>query len=203
MQKKTKINIKKGVANFFGSLGYISCTLEWLWIFLLYIKYIQKMLDHFIGTASNNTPTETPIPVATSSSPNVLMILLSVVIVAIVIAMSIYLLYKIPTSIVKTSKITVHNTAKNIAPIIINTQHNPQTKSFNIKLTFTLVLVIKIILILVPILLAFCYKFLDEKIVDSNIALASTIFFVITSLFMFSCQYTTAWALKVKKQDVW
>lgn len=203
MKKLTKSNYKKVFVNFFGSLGYLICAVQWLWVVLLYFSVVQTIIE-FVAPADNSAKVDiTPLVPVAHTEPTVFMILLAVVTIIIVIALSVYLIYKVPTTVVKTSKTAVQNTASFIAPIVIKNQHKKESKKLKIQLTTSIILVIKFIIVFVPVILAYVYKYFDDQILNPKYALISSAVLALFGFGFFTIQYMFAWFLKVKNQELW
>ncbi|MDP3443904.1 MAG: hypothetical protein Q8T08_13685, partial [Ignavibacteria bacterium] len=131
MNKKNKNNIKTKISNAFGVLGYLFCFLQWLWVILLYFGLIMN-LALFI---SPNNPQDTSVAViapgaATEIDPfvSIIITVISIVILIVMLALTAYLLFKIPSTIVKTSKKIVFEAAEKAVPLVLQAQHKKETK---------------------------------------------------------------------------
>jgi len=201
---KAKNNLKKKFVNLFGVFGYLFCSLQWLWAILLYFSLIANFAL-FIAPSSTGQPE--PVVVTdpnTIISPgsNILMVIISIVIIVIIIAMTIYFLYKIPSTIVKTGEKIVHSGASNITPFILKAQHKAETKNNKLKLTPRLVVFIKIALVLLPVVLSYMSKFIKIQLVDLNIAMCASVCLACFSLMFFIFQYILCKVFKIKIQDL-
>jgi len=197
---QTRNNFKKHVTNFFGALGYMLCSLLWLWTVMLYFSWIEKIV--VIVSPNVENPVVEPSVVVNSSS-GMLPMFFAIAVTIIMAAVTIYIIIKIPSVIINTSKKVVHNTADNVTPIVLKIQHKGDNKKNRIKLSFKLVLVIKILLIVIPIILTFCSQFIEKQLFD--LFLATYVSFWIASLcvLFFAFQYFLASLLSVKRQDLW
>ncbi len=136
-------------------------------------------------------------------SSSVPMLIISGTIVAIMSVLTIYILIKIPTTLVKASKKVVQNTAKNATPLLLQAQNKKDTKRNRIKLTPVLIIVMKIVLVLIPILLVFASQYLENQTIDFYISIYIGVLLACFSLLLFVFQYLAAAFMLVKKQEIW
>ena len=142
--------------------------------------------------------------VATETSPSVdiFVIVISIMIVVVMLALTVYLLFKIPSTIVKTSKKIVFETAEKTAPLILHVQHKKETKKNRLKLTPRLVLIFKVILMLVPLILIFLSKSIENEFISFDLVLIVGVWLAIVCAINFILQYVCGRLLKVKLQDL-
>ena len=184
MSKKAGWNYKQAITRFFGTLGYFSCSMEWLWAVVLYFNYLQTI---FLATS----PDEKLIPIIhiapKPAQTGSLTIVPIVIIVIIMIIVAIYSFIKMPAAMAKTSHKVTQVTAENLAPVIIKAQHKKLTKKARFKMTARLISIIKTLLVLIPIILTIVSRYTAKPPIDSGIAFIiiltlasfSTLFFVI------------------------
>jgi len=197
----TKVNLKKTVANFFGALGYLSCSLQWLWAVLLYASLIKMLALFFTPVADNSIVA--PVSAPTSSNPNIFLIIFSAIVVITMILLTIYIFIKIPMTIIKSSKKVVHEAADNVAPILLKVQHKKDTKKNKIKLAPLLVVFLKVILITTPIVLSFMSQFIQEQTIEFYVAMYASIWLAGFSFAFFIFQYSIGGLFSIKRQDLW
>ena len=201
MQKITKSNFKKGLVNFIGGTGYLFCVALWLWVVLLYFSFVEKFVNYIAPT--QEAVVEQPVVQTVNTQPSNLLYVFGIITIIIVILLTIYLIYKVPTTIAKTSKNAVKATAATIAPIVMKAQHKPQTQKSNLKLTSTLVLIIKALIIAIPIIFTYFYQFVNNQPIDYKIAVVVSTFFACVVILMFFIQYSLALLLKINKKHLW
>lgn len=202
MKEKPKTSPKAKLVNFFGALGYIFCTLQWLWTALLYFSLINAFVL-FISPSANK-PVPTPpasAPLIPQSSP--LFIILAILITTSMIALTIYVIYKTPSTLAKTSKKIVHNTAESAAPIVLHIQHKKDTKKVHLKLTTTIIILIKMLLLFTPVALAIASNLLEKHMISYDIAIIASLWLAGLGTAAFGLQYTLASILSVTKQELW
>lgn len=199
MDRLEKTNIGGKFANFFGALGYLSCSLQWLWIVVLYFSWIKTLV--VIVSPANNQVVKTPAPVV--FEPNIAVIMVAGIIFVVMIMLTIYFLYKIPATIIRTGKKTVQRAANSVAPIILQAQHKKETKKNLIKLTPKITIILKLIIIITPLVLTFTSYLIEKQMIEYSIALFVGIWLACTSIVFFGIQYTIASLLSVKSQNLW
>jgi hypothetical protein len=204
MNKKKKTNIKKGVANFFGSLGYLFCALQWFWTVLLYYSLIQSLAIFISINTTNQVSKPTPIvPVANNLALSSSATIVAIIITIIVIFLAIYIIIKIPSIIVKTGKKIVQKTAETTVPLVIRAQHKKDTKKFHLQLTSCIIVIIKTVLVVVPVALAFASKVLEEQAFDFSLTMYLSLWLASLSVVFFFFQYLLASLLQIKRQYLW
>lgn len=196
---RTKTNLKTNVANFFGAFGYFSCSLQWFWVILLYSSFITGLALYMSQGAENNV-VESPVVVGQGSA---LAMIILVVTTIIIVALTVYILIKIPSTIVKTGKNIVHKTAEDVTPLILHIQHKKDNKRNHLKLTPRIILSMKIMLIAIPVILSFTSQFIDKQIIDFYIAMYASLWLACFSVIFFVFQYILASLFAIKRQDLW
>jgi len=200
MNIKIKYNFKKNVVNFFGAFGYIFCSLQWLWTAALNFSLIMAFVTLISPSPSNHVVKSTE---SLSSGSNPLVIIISIAVTITMALITMYIIIKIPSTIVKTTKKALHNTAENVTPLVLRIQHKKDTKKNHISLTPRLVLIFKIILITAPLILSFTSKFVDKQIFDFYIAMFISLWLACASIAFFAFQYFLTVTLSIKRQDLW
>ena len=203
MTEEVKNNIKKGVANLFGAFGYLACSMQWLWAVALNFSLV-KSLALFVNPNTTN-PVAEPTVVAVSSgnsAPNVLLIFIGIIFVVIMVALTIFILIKMPSTIVNTGKKVVHGAAENVTPLILRAQHKKDNKQNRKKLSSTLIIILKIILVIIPLILACASKFTNSQMFDFDIAMIVAVWLAGSSMIFFVAQYLLAKLFEIKKQDL-
>jgi len=194
-----KPNFKREFTNFFGSLGYLSCAMQWLWAILLYYSYL-------IGAVAFITPNPVVEVIETqpivNQPPNPLMFVFGSIVLIVIVALTIYVIVKMPSIIAKTSQKLVHKSADSVAPTLLHIQNKKDTKKNKIKLTFGLVLAIKVFLIIVPVVASYLSQYIKDQTFDFNIAMYVGLFLAGCSLVFFAIQYTFMRLFSISKTDI-
>jgi len=186
--------------NFFGGFGYFFCLLQWFWTIILYFSLIET-IALFFNSKTENQIINNPAPVDIVS--NTPLIIIAVIISVIMIVLTIYVIYKIPSTIVRTGKKIVHETAENFTPIVLKIQHKKDTKIIHKKLTIRMIMFIKIMLIIIPVILSLTSQITQEQSFDYSIVIFISLWLACFSLVSFTIQYILASFLSVKMQYLW
>jgi hypothetical protein len=194
-----KTNFKTNVTNFFGAFGYFCCSLQWFWVILLYSSFITGLALYMSQGADNNV-VESPAVINQGSTLSMIILAVTAIII---VALTIYILIKIPSTIVKTSKNIVHKTAEDATPLILRIQHKKDNKRNHLKLTPRLILGMKVILIIAPVILSLTSQFIDKQIIDFYIAMYVSLLLAILSVIFFVFQYILASIFVINRQDIW
>jgi len=200
MAEEVKNNIKKGVVNLFGAIGYLVCSMQWLWAVALNFSLV-KSLTLFVSPDANNIVVKPPVANADLGS-NPLFMIVGIIFVIIMAAFTIFILVKMPSTIVKAGKKVVHGAAENVTPLVLRAQHKKDTKINHKKLSSSLVIILKIALVIIPLMLSYTSKFAESQIFDFDIAMIVAFWLVGFSGISFIAQYLLAKLFEVKKQDI-
>lgn len=198
METNKKPNFKQKFTNFFGGLGYLGCAAQWLWVVLLYFSYIRGIISLMAPIAT--TEVVETLPVVQPINP--LTFVIGSIAVISMVALTIFVFVKMPSTIAKTSEKFIHKSAESVTPILLRIQKKKETKRNRIKLTFGLILIIKISLIIIPVILSFMSQHIKNNTFDFYIAMYVSIFLFCISLIFFGVQYIAARLFSVNKQDI-
>ena len=182
------------LANTFGVLGYVSLCFQWLWasVALLPILMENHTFRALVVPEQATPQRAAPMVDTAFSFP---LFLMAIAITLVVLTVSVVLLVKLPMSITKVGKKTVHATAHAVVPLVTHGKKLPAKKRR--LLTFRWVKIIKFALCIVPVLLVFgSTLFATSQIGDELLVLASACF-AIATLFWFSLQYLVARQQKI------
>lgn len=199
MKIKTKYNIKKITANFFGALGYLSCCLQWVWVLVLYFDRYKDVLinlsktDDYVGYDS----------VATFPIPEKIMAIAGIIIVILVVCMTVYVLFKMPSAIINTGKKFVRKSAEATSSAVIKAVNKKPTKKLRIKLTYEIAIAFKVVLVIIPLIFIYIYQFFDNQRIDYQIVEVLGYSLLWLSAVAFCLQYLMIKLLSVDKSDIW
>jgi hypothetical protein len=202
MVETKKRNLKLGLANFFGTLGYFFCSMQWLWAILLYFSLINSAVLFISPNADKPVPIPTPPPTTTVPNTSPLFLLVAAAIVIFMVALTIYAIYKMPSTLAKTSQKAVNVASGNVAHSVLQVQHVKDTQKARKKITPTIIVVLKATLIIIPIVLALASKLLDKQIIDYPVAIFVCLWLAAFSLVAFVLQYLFAKLFTVKWQSL-
>jgi len=189
------------MANSFGAVGYLFSSIQWLWVILLYSSLII-WLAKYLSPANTNQISK-PVGTANSLSSSVPMIIITAVVTFIMIVLTLYIIIKIPSTLVKASKRVVQGAAEGATPIVLQAQNKKETKRNLIKLTPVIIFIMKLILIIIPVILAFTSQFIEKQVFNFFISMYVAVLLACFSLLFFVFQYLAAGLMSVKKQDIW
>lgn len=153
MKKKTKIDWREIIANVFGMFGYFNVVLQWLFLLIFSLPLIQSL--HFAPSKPPETPVIILVQPEVPHDPSILTYIFSACIVIAMIGLSLYVLLRIPISIVRSSHRIVDEGAEAITPIVVRAVHtkNPKKSARNIKPYISLAL--KLFMSLTPLALLY------------------------------------------------
>ena len=173
------------IVNTFGTFGYISCLLQWLFVTLIYLPLLLEndQLKGFLLPAE----TKQVAPIAVST-PSPILIGLAIVVTIIMLIVTIVLIIRAPVSIARTGKAVTTKAAASIVPLVV---HHPLPASKKRILTNRLVKVIKLSLIVLPFLLTLASTLLTSPLPQDVIIFVGAAL-AIGSLIWFSIQYLSA-----------
>ena len=195
--KKPKFKLK--FTNFFGGLGYLGCAAQWLWVVLLYFSYIQRFIS--LVTPVANVKIVEVVPVI-AQPVNPLMFVVGSIILITMIAITIFVIVKMPSTIAKTGQKIVHKSTESVIPIILNIQNKKETKRNKLKLSFGLILIFKTLLIIIPVIFTYTSQFIKDSTFDFYIAMYVSIFLLTISILLFGIQYLLAKLFLISRQDI-
>lgn len=201
MNEINKTDFKTKITNLFGAFGYLFCSLQWLWAILLYFSLIDSLFT-FVKTNNIDVVIDKT-PAVTNPSSNISLIIFSAVIIIVMLVLTACVIVKIPSTIVKTSKKVVNETAESITPLLLKAQHRKDTKKRHLKLSSRLVLAIKITILAVPLVLSLLSRFLNNQMVDYSVAVFVSLWLACFVAVSFCLQYFIARLLKVNRKELW
>lgn len=200
MAKAKTNSIKPKIANFIGAFGYLFCFLQWFWAVILYSGYFKPVAEFL----NHNDVSTIPAPIVPVQPMSGLpLTVATVIIVTAMIIFTVYIMFKMPSIILKSSKNVVHETAETAAPIVAKFTHKKETKKLHIKLTARLVVAIKAGLIILAILAMALSKLVEKPVFDYKIVIIIGLWLAGCSIVLFAIQYLIAKLLKVDISKLW
>lgn len=199
MQSKSKSNFKKNIANFFGALGYLFVSLQWLVIIMVYSGVMMEFLSGFAGP--EREPVVTPVSTATSvvgAGVNMPMLIIGGIVVVVMVLVSIYVFVKIPSTIVKTGHKVTQKAAEHTTPLVLKLRHKKDTKKNRNFLTPLIIVIIKGVIIAVPVILSYTSQSLEDQALDYHVTMYLGLWLAGFSVVCFGLQYLMAKLLAVK-----
>lgn len=185
------------VVNIFGGLFYIFCLLQWLWAILPY-------LPGFISLATKIQPvTEQPSVVMQASSsqpPSLFMVVLASIIVVGILAVTAYVLIKLPVAIGKTGEKFTKGASQYLVPVV--SHHATLTPKKRLRLATRIVMIIKVTLCVLPVIVT-AFSFSMALTVPFDVTLIVAAFLAIVSFTLLAAQVGLARILHVALKDSW
>lgn len=192
--KKQKDSKYIQLANVFGTLGYCSILIQWAWSFLiLFYPYIISGDGFFAPNISDQRPDIS----LNVSSP--ILIGVSLFITIVVLILAVITILNLPKNIGKQGSIVTHKVALAITPIVMR-QHKPLPEKVRKKISFRLIILIKIFLILIPIVSLVLIE--AKHVLPYEIIWIISIFCASWSIFYFLAQYIMVIFYKIRSADV-
>lgn len=188
MQTRLKSTL---LANTFGTLGYFSCLLLWVWVAILYLPLLfdnKQVKDFLIPTPVKAVPT----PPLASPSPITLIFAIAVTIV--VMAVTVIVLLRVPVTIARTGKTVTTKAASSIEPLVAHGRPLPPKEKR--RLTVSLIKLVKLLLVIIPVIAGLLSAFVSLALPFEIVTLVSCLLACL-SIFLFSAQYICASALHV------
>ena len=195
MKRTPKGAIKVKIVNMFGSLGYVFCFMQWLWAVLLYFSVIQPVISSVVPEANEKSYNVPQFSVALPSSMEMLFI--AVVVVA-MIALTVYVLIKLPAGIAKTSGEVAHKATATAVPVAMRVYHKKDTKKNRLMLTPRVLVIVKLLLIVIPAVASTASILLETMPIDYMIVVAVGGMLAGITVVFFAVQYALSLALHIK-----
>lgn len=193
----TQLSKNLFIVNFFGTLFYLSCLLQWMWATLPYMPSIVRLAEMLQG------PEDTPAPIqeaAVSGPPSLLLLIIAFAATAIVIGLTLYVLIKFPVTVAKSAQKITQNTSARIVPIV--TRHVKLPEKKRRRLTARIIVYLKLIICVLPVILCACTYFFETEL-EYGITMIIAAVLGLGSLLLLSAQLLIARWLKVKSNAIW
>ncbi len=191
----TSLSRRTVVANIFGTLGYLSIIMQWLWLVVIVAHPLLSSDFSFFLPDKSAQPVA--VPVASSPSPIVIGLVLFLTIL--IFAMTFYVIWKLPKKIGSQGAVATKRAATALIPVI--THHKKISKKRRMRLSYQVVLGIKLFLIIVPILGLIFAQPING--LDARAIWTVGIFCGLFSLIYIGVQQLIAALLSVKTDDIW
>jgi hypothetical protein len=203
MPKKIKSNFKINFVKLLGAFGYLACAVQWLWALVLYSNSLKSYLTSITPVVEKPVVHQSANINVTDGGSNILFLVLGTIVTVSVIGLSIYLAIKTPTTIVKTAKKVVYETAETVTPVVLHIQHKEETVRNKRKVSFSIRMIVKIILITLPFIGALTSQLTPNPLFSGSFILLSSVVLLGISAAFFILQYVTAslFRMKSKKFD--
>ena len=184
------------IANTFGSFGYISVLFQWLWTFLiLAYPLLSSRPDFLFFPPSEPTFTHnmTPAP----ASPFLVVIAIAATIA--ILGITIVAVVRLPKNVGKKGATLTRNATAAVLPAI--THHKKLTKKKRVRLSYRIMLTIKLLLVTLP-LVALLFGQSLEKIAP-EVVWAMAFFCAACSISYFLVQQLLARFMRINSEKLW
>lgn len=191
--------LQRYAINSAGILGYFSLVMQWLWIGVVFLPGLLEN-DSFRSVFAPRIAKEQPDAAAIEgaiSSP--LLIAVSVVITLVMIAVTIYVLYKLPSTIAKTGSKITKEASSVVIPVM--THHKKISPAKKQRLTFSVTFAIKFFAALIPLPFLFLQPGGDYAL-DQELIQIIGVFFTASALAWFGVQFALAKLFRVGTKNV-
>lgn len=198
-----KYRFKKAFVNSFAVLGYFVVVFQVLIVFIAYFTPIENLLQTMIPESQ---PKEVQAPPPTFDEGVVtspLFLVVGGVITVIMIIISLYAIIRAPVAIARTGRKMTQGAAKQVAPMVLQAQHKKTTKRNIVRLTPALAIVFKLIVILGLLVAAWVAPSFVEQVLVFDITILIAQVTALTAVILFTLQYILAWALRVRRSELW
>jgi hypothetical protein len=183
--------------NGLGGLFYLFVLLQWLWAALPY-------LPGFISLATKLQPVapHTPVAVQATSAqpPSLLMVIFASAVTIGVLAVTAYILIKLPATIGKTGEKITKNASAYLVPVV--SRHAKLTPKKRRQLTSRVVVALKLILCILPMLVV-GLSFNMTLSISYDATLVVGAFLAVIALLLLGAQLLFAKVLHVALKDTW
>jgi len=185
------------IVNTFGTFGYISLILQWLWVSVLFLPQLfenETVKDFFMPPANI-----TQAPSIELHAPPLLATVLAIAITVAILIITIVILARLPIAVSKTGKKTVLSTAERIIPVITHHQKLPAKKKR--QLTVQIIRIVKFVFTLLPFLLLVLVVFVPTSLPDEIVMFIGG-FLALCTLLWFSLEYGLAKILRIEESNL-
>ncbi len=187
-------NAWQTTANVFGTLGYLSLVMQWTWGLVIFAYPLITDPNSFIMKRDTDyTPPTITIP----ASP-----ILAVVLAAISLAVLVFTvvtIIRLPKAVGKTGAKITHTASNLIVPAIVH--HQPISKKRRLKLSFRIVLALKLLLLTLPVASLTLAPTLE--VLPHNAMLVVGALGALITLADFILQYAIATIARIPRSAIW
>lgn len=184
-------------ANIFGTLGYASAIFQWVWSLLLLSYPLITENPSFFLPANNQSHAPQPVELDPALTP--LITVVAVIATVFILALTIVAIIRLPKSIGSHASTLSKSTAKAVIPAI--TRKRKISKKERQRLSYKIILVLKLCIIVVPLLLLVFIKKVTELPVEAVWIIG--VFSAACSIVYFTLQYAIARIGKLSGSKLW
>lgn len=190
----TRTRKKHFAVTFFGTLFYIVSAFGWLWAILPYVPDIAKLSESLQPEAQ---PAE---HVVAAGPPSLLLVIIAVGVTIAVLAMTVYALIKLPSTIRHSGEKLTHGASSHIVPIL--THHTALSPKKRRQLTAKVTFYVKLLLCTLPVVVS-AFSFLAPTGLTYELTILVATFFAVVALVLLSIQLLLAKWLRVPLDIAW
>lgn len=192
------ITVKRVFANIFGTLGYMSLLLQWLWAGLT-LGYPLIASDQFqtVFLPKPTTPTE---PALSVTVPDPIAIIFMILAVIFAVGVTIYMIIAVPRTIGRVGKKVTIKSAETIAPYV--THHKKVSKKRQKSLLERISWSVKFTLAILP-LLAALLPVSSKLGLSASVVIGIAIICASFTLLWFMAQFIVAKIGGLDAKDIW
>lgn len=182
-----------------GVLGYISCIFQWLWTIVIFLPSLlenETLKILLLPPDTSQMPDEAP---TLTQEPSLFFTIIAIIVTLLVIAVSVYVLLRLPIAIAKAGKTTTTRAARTIVPLV--THHKPLAPKKEKLLTARIIRWLKFIACIMPMLLLSFVLLIDTSLPKNLVVLIGGVL-ALTSIFWFGLEYLLAKLFKLPLDKV-
>lgn len=183
------------VVNIFGTLGYLSIILQWLWLVVIVAHPLLSSDFSLFLPEQHTAPAIAPV----ASNPSPVVIGFVIFLTILIFAITFYILWKLPKGIGLQGARATKRAATVLVPVI--THHKKISKKRRLRVSYQAVLGIKLFLICVPIVGLIFAQPING--LDARAIWTVGLFCGLCSFVYIGIQQLLAPLLNVKTSDLW
>lgn len=197
--RKTRRVWPRKVVNLFGGIAYMVVIFQWVIAGAFFIPSFEQL-----QLAPKQAPVTTAVETsATPDGPTLFTFIGVAVIVLVMLMVTIYVIAKLPATLARSGRKVVHKSSSALTGVVIKATKKKDTKKLRDKLTPKIILYLKLVVVILPLVLAYLSQFQSEPLIEPALALYISALLADMSIFFFIVQYVFARILQVKPVDIW
>ena len=202
MNASRKSSRALSVANIFGTLGYISLIIQWVWtgIILVYPLILSGTAESWWNCLQPKAtkPPTTVAPTDFGSATSFINVF-AIILTAVILAISIILIFRLPKKIGETGAHLTQSAANAVIPIIYRAEEMPKAKRK--RLSFKIIVTTKCLLTLLALALLLFAQPISQLSFSVIWALGSFCF--VCTMIYWLIQYLIARFYRVNQSKIW
>lgn len=182
--------------NFLGSVGYVACLLQWLWMLLIFLP--SMMRSELFKAWFQPVPPSAPVVASQAAGSTTIPGYVALVVLVLGIVIALWALYavfaKLPRTVARTGEKVTHTVAETITPII--TKHVPLPEKQRRDIPSLTIVIMKLVLVFTPLTLLLFAHGISISMSFELIMFVGIVLFCWAFLF-FALQYMSSLLLNV------